>query len=701
MRPRNLLLASLLVVASCAKPEAPPAAAAGGSPSKASTPPTPTAGGHSLDLEAIDRTVKPGDDFFLYANGAWYGKAEIPADRDVTGVGLLLVEEIERRTKSSLEEAARGAAPAGSPAQKVGDAYASYLDEAAIEAQGLAPLAKEMASIAKISDKRSLSAFLGASLRADVDPLNNTNLHTDRILGLWVEQDLNDSSRTAPYLLQGGLGMPDRSYYVDDSAPMAAMRTKYAQHLATTLRLAKIDGSDAKTARAIALETKIAAAHATRVESEDVGKANNPWARTEFASRAPGIDWGAFFAAAHLDGQPQFIVWHPRAVSGIAALVASEPLETWRAYLTARAVDRASPLLPRALADEHFAFYGTALRGTPTAPPRWRRALDETNRELGEAVGQLYVARFFPAESKEAVKAIVANLVSAYGKRIDALPWMAPATKAKAKEKLRTLDVGIGYPDQWRDYGALSITKGDALGNAERAEAFEYERNLARLGKPVERGDWCMVPQVVNAVNLPVRNALNFPAAILVPPFFDPRSTAAANYGSIGAVIGHEISHSFDDQGAKFDAQGRFENWWTPEDLAHFTASGAALAAQFSAYRPFPDVAVNGEQTLGENIADLAGLAAAYDAWQASLGGAPAPVQDGLSGDQQFFLGFAQTWREKLRDEVLRVALATDGHAPPHYRTLTVRNIDAWYGAFGVAPGDALFLAPTARVRVW
>jgi predicted metalloendopeptidase len=364
-------------------------------------------------------------------------------------------------------------------------------------------------------------------------------------------------------------------------------------------------------------------------------------------------------------------------------------------------VDRASPLLPRALADEHFAFYGTALRGTPTAPPRWRRALDETNRELGEAVGQLYVARFFPAESKEAVKAIVANLVSAYGKRIDALPWMAPATKAKAKEKLRTLDVGIGYPDKWRDYGALSITKGDALGNAERAEAFEYERNLARLGKPVERGEWCMVPQVVNAVNLPVRNALNFPAAILVPPFFDPRSTAAANYGSIGAVIGHEISHSFDDQGAKFDAQGRFENWWTPEDLAHFTASGAALAAQFSAYRPFPDVAVNGEQTLGENIADLAGLAAAYDAWQASLGGAPAPVQDSLSGDQQFFLGFAQTWREKLRDEVLRVALATDGHAPPHYRTLTVRNIDAWYGAFGVAPGDALFLAPTARVRVW
>jgi putative endopeptidase len=700
-------LLSLVATAACGSGDAPPPATSGTTPPQPSASATPTAvvvptvGGHSIDLAAMDTSTKPGADFFLYANGAWYAKAEIPADRATTGVWLKATEDIEKRTKGILEEAIHAAAPAGTPTQKVADVYASYLDEAAIEARGVAPLAKELASISKIADKRELAAFLGSQIRADVDPLNATNFHTSHIFGLWVEQDLNDPTRYAPYMLQGGLGMPDRSYYVDDAAPMVTMRTKYAQHLATMLRLAKIKGADAKALHAMALETKIASVHATRVESEDAGKANNPWARADFATHAPGMDWAAFFAAAKLEKQPSIIVWHPHATSGISALVKSEPLDVWKDYLTSRAVERAAFFLNKALLDEEFAFYGTTLSGQPTPPPRWRRALDVTDGELGEAVGQMYVGRYFPPESKEAVKAIVANLLTAYGKRIDALTWMAPATKAKAKEKLATLKVSIGYPDTWRDYGALTIVKGDPLGNADRASKFEYERNLAKLGKPVDRDEWCMVPQEVNAVNLPIRNALDFPAGILVAPFFDPKSTPAANYGSIGAIIGHEISHSFDNEGAKFDAHGRFANWWTPDDLAHFQASGAALAAQFSTYHPFPDVAVNGEQTLSENIADLAGIAAAYDAWQASLGGSVAPTQDGLTGDQQFFLGFAQAWREKLRDEVMRVALATDGHAPPRYRALTVRNVDAWYPAFGAQSTDPLFLAPSARVRVW
>ncbi|HTQ41702.1 MAG TPA: M13 family metallopeptidase [Polyangiaceae bacterium] len=701
MRRSAAVLAALLTAASCATPAPAPPVIGASTPVPPATPVPPVAPGQSLDLSAMDRSVRPGDDFFLHANGGWYARAEIPADRHSWGVSPEVAQEIEQRNKGLLEEMARAGAPPGSPAQKVGDAYSTYLDEATIEAKGLAPLARQLASITAISDKRALAAFLGSELRADVDPLDLATFHTDHLFGLSVEQDLNDPGRYAPYLLQGGLGMPDRSYYVDDAAPMAALRAKYEQHLVRALHLAGIGGAEDRGARAMALETKIARTHATRLESEDIGRANNPWGRADFASRAPGLDWKAFFTAAHLDRQPALIVWHPRAVAGIAALVASEPLDRWKDYLTARAVDRASFFLTRALADEHFAFYDTTLAGTPSPPPRWRRALDVVNQELGEALGQLYVTRFFPPESKAAVKEMVAHVVAAFSRRIDALQWMAPSTKAKAKQKLATLEVGVGYPDTWRDYGALSIVKGDALGNAERAEQFEYARRLDKLGRPVDRGEWCMLPQVVDAVNLPVRNAVEFPAGILGVPFFDPRATAAVNYGRTGFTIGHEISHSFDNEGAKFDAQGRYANWWTPDDLAHFKASGAALAAQFSAYRPFPDEAVNGEQTLGENIADLAGIAAAYDAWQASLGGAAAPMQDGLTGDQQFFLSYAQSWRDKQRDEALRQDLATDGHAPPRYRVLTVRNIDAWYAAFGVKTGDAMFLPPEARVRVW
>jgi putative endopeptidase len=684
------------------------AGACGGSDRPAASPPvaattataaSPAAPVHSIDLTALDRSVSPGNDFFLYANGAWLKSAQIPADRASAGIALDLQQELEKRTRAIVEEAAQ--APAGSELRKVGDYYGAFLDEPAIESRGLEPLKATLDAIGKVGDARALSALLGGGLRADVDPLNNTSFHTANVLGLWVDQDLNDTSRYAPYLLQGGLGMPDRSYYLDETAPMAALRAKYVAHLAATLRLAGIADSDAKAARVFAFEKKLASSHATRQESEDVAHANNVWKRTEFATRAPGMDWEAFFAAAGLEKQPSFIVWHPHAMTGLGALVKGETLQTWKDYLTVRALERSAWFLPKAFVEEDFAFYEKALRGTPAPPPRWRRGLTVTNDALGEAVGKAYVGRFFPPESKKAVEGMVASLLAAFSRRIDGLEWMAPATKAKAKEKLKTLRVGIGYPDKWRDYSALAVVRGDALGNVERAELFEYGRNVAKLGSPVDRGEWAMVPQIVNAVNLPIRNALNFPAGILQPPFFDPRASSAANYGGIGVTIGHEISHSFDDQGAKFDALGRYENWWTPEDLARFESSGAALAAQFSAYKPLPDLAVNGKQTLGENIADLAGMAVAYDAWRTSLGGKAAPVEDEFTGDQQFFLASAQGWRDKERDELVRRRIATDGHAPPHYRVLTVRNLDAWYEAFGVKEGEALFLKPAERVRVW
>jgi putative endopeptidase len=650
----------------------------------------------------MDRAVVPGDDFYGYANGAFLRDAVIPADRASTGAFLRVFEVVEQRTRAIVEASAAGEAPAGSDARKVGDLYRAFMDEAAIEAKGLEPLRPELARIAGLKDARALAAYLGGLVRADVDILNCTSPTTDRPLGLWVEQDLNEPSRTTAYLLQGGLGLPDRAYYLEGSPRFLELRKKYQQHLAAMLALAGFKDGPARAARVVALETKLARTHASREDTGEVQKGNNPVTRAELEARAKGLDWKAFLTTAGLESQPAFILWQPSAVVGLAALVKSEPLATWRDYLTARAVERAAPVLPRAFADEAFAFYGTALSGTPEQSARWKRALGVVDGALGEVVGRLYAERHFPAEAKAEVKAMVENIRVAFGRRIDALDWMSAPTKARAKEKLAVLEVGIGYPDRWRDFSHLTIVEGDLLGNLERAGLFEYRQALAKLGKPPDRAEWCMLPHTVNAVNLPVRNALNFPAGFMEPPFYDRAASPAAKYAAVGAVIGHEVSHSFDDQGAQFDAQGRLRSWWTPEDLAHFEAAGAKLVAQYSAYKPFADLAVNGKLTLGENLADLAGLAASYDAWRAAVGSdAAAPASDGLTGEQQFFVAFAQTWQTKAREEALRRRIATDGHAPGQYRALTVRNLDAWYAAFGVKPGQAQYLAPEARVRVW
>jgi putative endopeptidase len=654
-------------------------------------------GAHGLDVAGMDKSVNPGDDFFDYANGVWLKGTKIPEDRASYGVFDALAEEANRQTADLISEAGKSAA--GPEARMVGDYYDAFMDEKAIESKGLSPLKPELSEIKAVADKAALARVFGSQLRADVDPLNNTNFYTDRLFGIWVSPDFNNPTRNVAYILQGGLGLPDRDYYLD--AQNAQLQAKYRAHVATVLKLAGVADADAMSARIYDLEHKIAEAHTSRTDSEDVHKANNPWRLQEFSTKAPGLDWPSFFKAAGLSAQPMIMVWHPAGVAGISALVASQPLPVWKEYLTFHAIERASGLLPKPFADESFNFYGRTLSGVPQQRERSKRAVAATSNALGDAVGKLYVKRYFPPEAKAKVQEMVKNIIAAFGRRIDRLEWMSPATKAKAKAKLETLYVGVGYPEHWRDYAGLKIVRDDALGNAQRSELFDYRWSLSKLSKPVDKMEWWMTPQTVNAVNLPIQNALNFPAAILKPPFFDPAADPVQNYGSIGATIGHEISHSFDDQGSQFDAEGRLQNWWTPEDLAHFRASADRLAAEFDAYEPLPGVHVNGKQTISENIADVAGLSAAFDGYRAAYGGKPAPDSEGFTGDQRFFIAYGQSWRGKQRPEALRLQLTTDGHAPDEYRADTVRNIDAWYQAFNVQPGRKLYLPPEARVRVW
>jgi putative endopeptidase len=665
----------------------------------AATPTTPELGSFGVDLAGMDKSVAPGDDFFAYVNGNWVKTFEIPADRSRYSSFTRLTELALQRTREIIEGAAADSA-AGGDTRKIGDAYQAFMDESAIAARGLAPIQPQLDAVAKIADARQLSTVLGEQLRADVDLLNSTNFYTDRLFGLWVSQHLDDPTRTAPYLVQGGLGLPDRDYYLK-GGDMAEMRGKYQAHVAKVLTLAGIADADAKAARIVALETAIARVHATQEQTNDIKAGANYWQRGEFATKAPGMDWDAFFTGANLSAQPDFVVWQPNAVAGISKLVAGQPLETWKQYLAFHALDRASPFLPKAFADENFAFYGTTLNGTPQQQDRWKRAINVVDGQLGEAVGKLYVDKYFTAETKARADAMVANLLAAFDHRIDALDWMSPQTKAQAKKKLAGMQVGMGYPSKWRDYSKLEIKRDDPLGNVQRAGLFEYQRNLAKLGKPVDRDEWYLLPQEVNALNVPLENRLIFPAAILGAPFFDPAADEAVNYGAIGTVIGHEITHSFDSAGALFDASGKLSNWWTPEDLKRFEAAGAALAAQYDAYAPFPDLHLNGKLTLGENIADVAGLATAYDAWKKSQEGKPAQDLEGFTPEQRFYLGFGQAWRAKAREQSLRNLILTNVHSPDQFRAQTVRNQDPWYDAFAVKPEQKLYLAPDKRVKVW
>jgi endothelin-converting enzyme/putative endopeptidase len=648
----------------------------------------------------LDFSIKPGDDFDGYANGGWDRTTDIPADKSRWGISSELAETIKQQVTQLVAQDA-AARPGGSDAHKASDYYKAWLDEAAIAQRGLAPLQPLLAGIDAIQDKAQLTRHLGAGLRADVDPLNATVFSTSNLLGLWVAQGFHDEKHYTGYLMQGGLGLPDRDFYVSATPPMLALKAKYQAYVAAMLAQAGLDRAEQRAESVLALETAIAKTHATRDESADILKADNPWRQGDFARKAPGMDWTAFFGAAGLAGQKQFIVWHPGAVKGEAALVGKEPLEVWKDYLRFHAINRHAAVLPKAFSDLAFGFYGTALSGIPQQRPRVQRALDAVNGALPDAVGQLYVEKYFPPEAKAKVQAMVANVVQAFDARIQALSWMAPATKRQARAKLKTLYVGVGYPDKWQSYATLVVDPNDAFGNQERVSAWNYQRALAKLGQAVDPTEWCMAPQVVNAVNMPMQNALNFPAAILQPPFFDPKAPDAANYGAIGATIGHEISHSFDNQGAQFDAKGRLRNWWTPKDQAHFEAASKALVAQYNGYKPFADLSVNGQLTLGENIADLAGLGATFDAYRHALGGKAQDSAYQREQDRLFFTAYAQSWRTKTRENTQRMLVTTDEHAPERYRIATVRNLDAWYQAFDVQPGQALYLEPKARVRVW
>ena len=651
-----------------------------------------------IDAAGMDTAIRPGDDFFMYANGTWYKNTEIPADRSSLGAFNVIDDVVKKRTASLIEHAEKAKDP---ESQAIAGYYKAFMNVEEIEKLGLSPLRSGLAEIAAIKDAKGLSRVLGSQLRADVDPLNMTDFYTPHLFGLFVSPNFTDPKKNVPYLLQGGLGMQERDVYLKDDERSKMLREKYLEHIAAVLKLANIDDADAKAKRIFDLELKIAKVHADPEESSDVHKANNPWKRVDFAAKAPGIDWTAFFTAAKLDDQPLFLVWQPGATVGESALVGSEPLETWKEYLTFRAIDSASPLLPKAFADESFDFYGRTAAGLQQQSSRELRAIAATGDALGDAVGKLYVGEYFPARAKSDIQTLVKNIVAAFGKRIDGLTWMSPKTKAKAKEKLGTLYVGVGYPDKFRSYDGVVIKDNDALGNNRRLSIFNYEWNLKSLHQPVDKRQWWITPQTVNALNVPLQNALNFPAAILNPPFFDMNADPVENYGAIGAIIGHEISHSFDNMGSEFDAYGKMTKWWTPEDFEHFTESGNRLAAQFDAYEPLPGVHVNGKLTLGENIADVAGLSAAYDAYRVAYNGKEAPSKDGFSGDQRFFLAFGQAWRGKMRPQLLRAIIATNGHAPGEFRADTVRNLDAWYTAFGVKPGEKLYLAPESRVRVW
>ena len=646
----------------------------------------------------MDRSIKAGDDFYHFANGGSLGTATVPAVQTSFDTRSILVARTSQRVRDLIQEAAVAQSAMGSIGQKVGDYYASFMDESSIKTKGMTELADEIAMISAINGKKSLSAYLGTTLNTEVDGLTANG---DHIFGVWVNQSFTASEHCVFHLLQGGLGMPDRDDYLDESSKMAALRLQYQSHIAAMLKLAGVTDSETRAERILRLEIRIAQAHAPDADAADVFKQNNPWKRTDFGVKAPGMDWDAYFKAAGVAEQSEFVVWQPSAVKGTSALVGSEDIDLWKDYLKFHLIEHYATVLPEAVAAEHSSFYDTILSGTPQRTDRSQDAIAATNAALGQAVGQLYTQRYFPPEAKARAQAMVRDLIAAYRARILSLTWMSPRTKEKALTKLATLRIGVGYPDRWIDYSRLEVIRGDALGNMRRAEAFNRSRNLAKLKQPPDADEWRIDPQIVGAVIVFSPNTETFSAGLLQPPYFDRQGDAASNYGSAGAGIAHEISHSFDELGNIYDAQGRLDKWWTAEDLAKYNAAAERLVGQFNGYCPLSDLCVNGRQVLTENIADLAGLLTAHDAYVLSLRGKSDVVINGLTGEQRFFLAFAQRWRKAQSEAALRRQIKSDTHSPGEYRSDTVRNVEAWYKAYDVMPGDKLYLKPEDRVGIW
>jgi putative endopeptidase len=643
-----------------------------------------------VDLTALDRSVKPGDDFWRFVNGGWDKRTEIAADRTSAGAGVLLVDEAERQVRAIVEDLARDPKASGNVGRQVGDFYASWMDEAGIEARGIAPLKPYLDRIASISDRSSL-------IRAFAEP------GTTAPVGLGILPDPADPTRYIAAAGQGGLGLPNRDYYLLPGAKYDAIRAAYRAYAVKTLQLAGITDAEARADRVIALETALAKVQWDPARQRDIKQIYNPMNRAQLAQFAPEFEWPAYLQASGLGNIDTVIAAEKSAIADTGRMLDSVPLSTWKDYLAFHFIRSHANALPKAFDEANFDFYGRTLRGQPQQRDRWKRGVQLINGTLGEAVGRIYVQRHYPAESDRQMSELIANLRAGLEARIAASPWMDDATKAQARAKLTAFDPRIGHPVKYIDYSAMRVDRNDLLGNMVRSEQFQWNLQLSRLGKPVDRALWDMTPQTVNAYYNPLMNQITFPAAILQPPYFDPRADPAVNYGAIGAIIGHEIGHGFDDQGRQFDPTGKLRDWWTPQSASQFELRAAAFGKQYDSYEPIPGTHINGKLTMGENIGDLGGIEMAYAAYRRYVAQhGELPVIDGLTGDQRFFIAYAQSWQSKVREGALRERLLGDPHSPPLFRVNgVVRNVDAWYKAFNVQPGDQLYLPPDQRVHIW
>ncbi len=678
---------SVALLAGCATQSAPQA------PEAAAAAPRPPAaiGAWGVDLAARNSSVKPGDNFFQYANGTWLANTPIPADKVRWGTFDMLREKSDRDVRTIIEEVALAGGAPGSIQQKIADFYNSFLNQDAIDARGLAPIQPELDAINALRTHEQ-------AIRLIASPGVAVNFP----IGMFVGLDNRNPDRYVVNMGHGGIGLPEREYYRRSDGQFPQIRAAYLAHIERMLTLAGQSGAAAKARRVMALETAIAERHWPIAERRDVERTYNLKTRAEVRALAPRFPWDAGFEAAGFGNIEDVVIAELSAMGPLAQLFLQTPISTWKSYLTFHLVINNSAVLPRSIDDANFDFFGKTLNGQPQQRERWKRAVQAVNGALGEGIGQVYVQRHFPPEAKDQMRALVENLRRAYGERIDRLTWMSAETKVAAREKLATFRPKIGYPDRWRDYSDLNIVAGDAYGNAKRRAEFDWNFDIARLSRPTDKDEWFMTPQTVNAYYNPVFNEIVFPAAILQPPFFDPNADPAVNYGAIGGVIGHEMGHGFDDQGAKSDAHGVLRDWWNAADVTAFTQVTDKLVAQYDAFTPLEGINVNGRLTLGENIGDNGGLQVSRHAYQLSLNGQPAPVIDGFTGDQRLFLGWAQAWRQNIRDEALRNQVLTDPHSPAQYRCNgTVRNMDSWYEAFNVQSGDALYLAPADRVTIW
>jgi putative endopeptidase len=670
------------VLAACAGVHTPP-----------QTAPAHTALRSGIDLQYVDASVRPQDDVYQYLNGKWLRNFQLPADKALVVSFTAVLDKTEEQLRTIVESLDQPAANDDPDAKKLADLYASYMDEPQIEALGLKPLQAEFAAINAVKEQSAIPALMARM----------EEIGASAPFGIDINLDARNSAQYAVIIHQSGLGMPDRDYYLKDDAKLKEARTSYRAHIEKMLNMAGERDAAQDAAAILNLETSLARIQWTRVENRDPVKTYNKSTLSELSALMPGYDWQRYIRSSGIEHKVDYmIVSQPTYLTALGKVMTATPLPVWKAYFKWRVLSASAPYLPKAFVDERFAFTGGVLRGVPENEPRWKRGVTLLDGSLGEALGKLYAEKYFPPESKARMQALVRNLLEAYRRDIDTLDWMSAETKVGAREKLAKIRPKIGYPDRWRDYSALRISRDDLLGNVFRANEFEYRRNLAKLGKPVDHDEWRMRPQTVNASYNATRNEITFPAAILQPPFFDAGADDAVNYGGIGGVIGHEISHGFDDSGSQFDADGNLHDWFTKADHDKFAEKTKALVAQYNAYEPVPDYHVNGALTLGENIGDNSGLAIAYKAYQISLAGGDAPIIDGFTGYQRLFLGWVQVWRGKVREAEAIQRVKTDPHSPPAVRgTAPLRNQSGFYSAFGVKAGDKMYLPPDQRVNIW